>query len=340
MRVFNGLKRAKDHTGKKYGSISVLGFVGRQEAGARALLWECRCDCGRVFVVSAGRLLEPRKQARCGNDCSLPPLIPQMIGKVFGFWTVVSVHSGKDIGKRRTHCTVKCKCGHIRMLALSTLKSGNSKSCGNKCPIRLGIFRVGCDVKRKCYKCGAIKLLNDFVSDPNRSQGCQGICKACAASKTRQDRRRQKDANPQLYYLIERHKSYRGFDKKRGWSTFTREECLDVITGPCVFCGWLSMTEFNTADRIDNTKGHDKNNVQSACIVCNILKQNRFSNEEMFLFFGPMVKRAREERMRILGRTWNDGGLDPLRSSNATSQSQIYSFPRSKFLPSHLAVDL
>ena len=38
-----------DHTGKKFGKWSVLGYAGRQ-------YWLCRCECGAQVLVYSGNL--------------------------------------------------------------------------------------------------------------------------------------------------------------------------------------------------------------------------------------------------------------------------------------------
>ena len=55
--------RGFDLTGRRFGRLVVLRLVGRTKA--RALLWECRCDCGASSVVRAGGLLNGGTQS-CG----------------------------------------------------------------------------------------------------------------------------------------------------------------------------------------------------------------------------------------------------------------------------------
>jgi len=74
--------------------------------------------------------------------------------------------------------------------------------------------------------------------------------------------------------------SYKSSDKKRG-----REFNLDnkwfkenIISKPCTYC--KSLLNIG-CDRIDNKKGHTKDNVLPACYNCNVCRQDIFSVEEM-----------------------------------------------------------
>lgn len=52
----------------------------------------------------------------------------------------------------------------------------------------------------------------------------------------------------------------------------------NIMLKPCVYCG---DTKRIGADRIDNTKGHTKENCVPCCIECNIARGNNFTYEEM-----------------------------------------------------------
>ncbi len=56
-----------DRTGQRHGMLEVLGIAGRRGG---ALLWRCRCDCGREVVRQGGNLGRPRTKS-CG--CSSHP---------------------------------------------------------------------------------------------------------------------------------------------------------------------------------------------------------------------------------------------------------------------------
>lgn len=55
----------RDITGERFESIEVLGYAGVKihPSGQRKSMWLCRCDCGKVFVVSGNNL--KRKNTTC-----------------------------------------------------------------------------------------------------------------------------------------------------------------------------------------------------------------------------------------------------------------------------------
>ena len=58
----------------------------------------------------------------------------------------------------------------------------------------------------------------------------------------------------------------------------TREEFIEMIQQPCIFCGETDWHKIGL-DRIDSTKGHIRGNLQPCCKSCNDRKQD-MSNEE------------------------------------------------------------
>lgn len=89
--------------------------------------------------------------------------------------------------------------------------------------------------------------------------------------------------------------SYRSRDKKRG-----RESNLDnewfkenIISKSCTYC----QTKLNIGcDRIDNSKGHTKDNVLPSCYNCNVVRQNIFTVEEMKIL-GKTIKKIIKGRL-------------------------------------------
>jgi hypothetical protein len=73
---------------------------------------------------------------------------------------------------------------------------------------------------------------------------------------------------------------YRHRDKKKGLTVcdFNDIWLHDTITSqPCYYCG--NHKEIG-ADRLDNNKGHTKDNIVPCCKQCNMIKNNFFTSEE------------------------------------------------------------
>lgn len=87
--------------------------------------------------------------------------------------------------------------------------------------------------------------------------------------------------------------AYKLSDKKKGFGfnitlDFMREEARKG----CTYCG---HTERIGLDRIDNTRGHELDNVVPCCYECNCARMNNFTHQEMFVI-GKAIKNIRESR--------------------------------------------
>ncbi len=90
--------------------------------------------------------------------------------------------------------------------------------------------------------------------------------------------------------------SYKAKDKRNNF----KEECdltvewliENIIQQPCIYCG---DTKRIGCDRIDNSKGHTKDNVVPCCIECNTARNNHFSYGEMKLL-GKTIAEIKRNR--------------------------------------------
>lgn len=87
--------------------------------------------------------------------------------------------------------------------------------------------------------------------------------------------------------------AYRHRDKQKGLvSDIDREFLTNLVSQSCHYC---FDTKFIGADRIDNSKGHTKDNILPCCYSCNMVRGNLFSVEEMKLL-GQTIKLIKENR--------------------------------------------
>lgn len=89
--------------------------------------------------------------------------------------------------------------------------------------------------------------------------------------------------------------SYNKKDIKNGFgkSNLTTEWLINnILTKPCVYCG---DTYRIGCDRIDNDKGHNKENVVPCCIECNTARNNYFTYNEMRIL-GITIRQIKEQR--------------------------------------------
>ncbi|MEA3280602.1 MAG: hypothetical protein U9Q38_08405, partial [Thermodesulfobacteriota bacterium] len=87
---------------------------------------------------------------------------------------------------------------------------------------------------------------------------------------------------------------YRLHDRKRGMNCDLTIDWFveNILTKTCHYCG----SEKNIgADRIKNDIGHTINNIVPCCYVCNIIKNNIFTSDEMYVL-GKVAKNIIDKR--------------------------------------------
>ncbi len=89
---------------------------------------------------------------------------------------------------------------------------------------------------------------------------------------------------------------YKLKDIKKGYeySDISIDEGIKLFNQPCIYCG---DTKNIGLDRIDNSKGHTRDNVVPCCYTCNVARSNNFTHEEMFELGKTIseIKRKRNE---------------------------------------------
>ena len=89
--------------------------------------------------------------------------------------------------------------------------------------------------------------------------------------------------------------AYKNRDQKRGFDFNLDRDFLNNLTSkPCTYCG---DTKLIGADRIDNFKGHTKDNVLPCCYTCNVTRGDQFTVEEMKLL-GKTIRLIKENRQK------------------------------------------
>lgn len=163
--------------------------------------------------------------------------------------------------------------------------------------------------KRACYICREEKLLNEenFYKDKCDSSGFSYKCKDCKKKERNKHYRekmskeqKEKNRSSMRKYVssgkgkvLNILRSYKTSDLKKNLEFFIDEEDIEKALGSsCVYCGFPATG----LDRVDNNKGHTKENCVPCCKECNITKNNYFSYEEM-LVIGSSIKQIKEARL-------------------------------------------
>ena len=100
---------------------------------------------------------------------------------------------------------------------------------------------------------------------------------------------------------VHRVRSYKAIDKRKGHAFDLDLQWYDdnIHQRPCHYCGDEGMVG---CDRIDNSRGHSKDNVVPCCLDCNTARSHRFSYDEMVML-GETVRRIKDRRNQVLLQT-------------------------------------
>ena len=116
-----------DLTGQRFGKLLVLEEVKDKRASNGAIIWRCKCDCGKEVEVVGTNL---RKKKNPTTSCGCKTNSKDLTGKKFGKLTVLEPTDERINGKIVWKC--QCDCGNIHYVNTGNLTSGGVKSCG-KC---------------------------------------------------------------------------------------------------------------------------------------------------------------------------------------------------------------
>ena len=118
--------RGKDLSGMRFGKITVV--EPTEERIRNAVVWRCRCDCGRELLVES-RKLKPGIMESCG--CTKAPYegVTDLTGYQFGKLTVIG-KSGNKAKDGNPLWLCRCSCGNTIEVTKRRLITGNTRSCG------------------------------------------------------------------------------------------------------------------------------------------------------------------------------------------------------------------
>lgn len=130
-------RRYQDLTGLRFNKLVVL-KQGPDEIvktlGTRHIRWYCQCDCGNE-VLTRGTSLRNGHTQSCGclhSEANYGLGLIDLSGQKFGRW-IVLYRDGSVLEPRGRYSPLwmcECECGEKRRVRGSTLRNGNSLSCG------------------------------------------------------------------------------------------------------------------------------------------------------------------------------------------------------------------
>lgn len=112
----------KNLTFQKFNYLFVCYYAGQTEKGA--VLWHCRCDCGRYLNVQGGHLVSGHT-----SSCGCRSIVEHnLCGLIVNRLTVLHRYTRDDYGKQLWWC--RCICGNELPIRSDSLTGGTSQSCG------------------------------------------------------------------------------------------------------------------------------------------------------------------------------------------------------------------
>lgn len=145
-------RQSKDCVGDKYGQLIVLEVLANtsKNGGDRRVV-KVRCSCGNEFETY---LYNAKRKQKC-DECAKVNNRKNISGQRFGGLTVEEMLDKKSkSGTRVSYCKCICDCGNTRVVAMNSLVSGSTKSCG-------------CAKKTKGLLKDNAKLMLEYDSDKN-----------------------------------------------------------------------------------------------------------------------------------------------------------------------------
>lgn len=163
---------------------------------------------------------------------------------------------------------------------------------------------------RKCSKCRQIDAVGSVTRISDRRK--QGLCTTCgkrlvvktessdhgfARKYTKCDdcREYSKKTDSTLASRFSRTRSTRS--RLFTW-TLTFSEYVEIVSRPCDYCGLENDTiQSGGLDRLDNSRGYEYGNVVSCCPICNMVRNNIFTPDEMKIL-GQTVREIKIARLQ------------------------------------------
>lgn len=109
------------------------------------------------------------------------------------------------------------------------------------------------------------------------------------ANRLLAEQRRRRDPKFAAKYIVQ---DSRASDKRKGReNNLSREWVEQQIQSGCSYCGEQELRM--TLDRVDNSKGHTRDNVRVACLRCNYLRRD--TPFEAWLILIDAIRKAREQ---------------------------------------------
>lgn len=243
LRNENGAFASKDRTGERHGFYEVQYCTGEKDSSG-AYIWVALCDCGNSFKVAASRM---NRVKSCGCKNKKPDW--KRKSQNFAGTVVRSIEAVEKTDKHNN--------GYIVW-------------------------------KAKCLLCGKENEFPSYYFTRNHVR-CE--CEAWKEKYSEMVGRKPLPNNQAHVNML--YSSYKRAAQERSlYFNLTMDEFRQFVESDCHYCGAspsVTYTSRNLAgeyawngiDRVDNTKGYEKENCVPCCSMCNLAKSSH--SKEDFL---------------------------------------------------------
>jgi hypothetical protein len=225
--------KALDIAGQRFGRLTVLDQVLEPHAGS--IRWRCRCECGKIAIVSVSKLRHGHTRS-CG--CLHHDIISKRqevpIGAVFGNLVVVAEKNKTYRKNSKAYAYLcRCTCGRSAVAEASKLLGGRATAC------------------QVCKR--------EKGSKNARWNGCGEISGSCWNRVKANAKVRKLSLNVTIQNV---------------WDLFLHQNRKCALTGTPLVFSTKSAEQNASLDRIDSSVGYEPDNIQWVLKDVNKMKVN------------------------------------------------------------------
>jgi hypothetical protein len=278
-----------DLVGQRFGKLTVIKYFGKEKS---VNLWWCKCDCKKEKYVREFSLLQGDTKS-CG---CLRSEILDLVGQKFGRLTVLEMCPREKGDSTKWVC--KCDCGKTIEVEGSSLKRGNTQSCGclsidrnyelaedligqrfgRLLVVELVRIRNKRNVSERHWKCLCDCGKYTTVADRSLKHGQTKSCGCLQIETIRLELG--------LASFNKLYKTYKyGAEKRNLIFELSREQFKEITQKNCYYCDKPPSScvknkydngdyIYNGIDRLNSSNGYTVDNVVPCCWRCNTAKMD------------------------------------------------------------------
>ena len=118
-------------TGKRFGRLVAIELTDERATNG-GIRWKCICDCGNSVYPTMNNLKRKHTTScGCAKEDFIKSCKIDIIGKKFGYLTVLNEEESQKGERRKVKCL--CDCGNAHICSVTDLTTKHTMSCGCMC---------------------------------------------------------------------------------------------------------------------------------------------------------------------------------------------------------------